>query len=157
MNRKTFGSRSCHERCKIIKVIVIMQMLWFEYTFISSSNFVSSCFKRIIMLWAFPIKESCLTRIQFTVHWINIEKKTLIVCIFMACSYWSCKCFSLFCVSQFIEELFFSCQAPEFKTVQLEVSRILKEKILVGHSLKNDLEVSLVLDYSLVVALTLYT
>lgn len=62
----------------------------------------------------------------------------------MACSYWSCKCFCLFCVSQFIEELLFSCQAPEFKTVQLEVSRILKEKILVGHSLKNDLEVSLV-------------
>lgn len=36
--------------------------------------------------------------------------------------------------------------APEFKTVQLEVSRILKEKILVGHSLKNDLEV-LLLDH----------
>lgn len=82
MNRKTFGSRSCHERCKIIKVIVIMQMLWFEYTFISSSNFVSSCFKRIIMLYAFPIKESCLTRIQFTVHWINIEKKTWL-CIYL--------------------------------------------------------------------------
>ncbi|XP_022783014.1 RNA exonuclease 4-like isoform X2 [Stylophora pistillata] len=42
--------------------------------------------------------------------------------------------------------------APEFKTVQLEVSKILKEKILVGHSLKNDLEVQ-----DAQVAMKLYT
>ncbi|KAJ7392102.1 REX4, RNA exonuclease 4 [Desmophyllum pertusum] len=36
--------------------------------------------------------------------------------------------------------------APDFKTVQLEVSKLLKGKILVGHALKNDLEV-LLLDH----------
>ena len=37
--------------------------------------------------------------------------------------------------------------APEFKTVQLEVSKILRGKVLVGHSLKNDFEVGLFLNY----------
>ena len=32
--------------------------------------------------------------------------------------------------------------APDFKTVQLEVSKLLRGKILVGHALKNDLAVS---------------
>jgi len=36
--------------------------------------------------------------------------------------------------------------APDFKTVQLEVSKLLRGKILVGHALKNDLTV-LLLDH----------
>ena len=33
------------------------------------------------------------------------------------------------------------CLAPEFRVVQKEISNLLKDRILIGHSVKNDLKV----------------
>ena len=47
-------------------------------------------------------------------------------------------CFEITLSLTFVIILF---SAPDFKTVQLEVSKLLKGRILVGHALRNDLAV----------------